>query len=220
MPDIKKDMGRVQALAYDAYKSSGCLMALLDGREPDKAKLSRQLEDLCTQMEGAALETRALCETHQSRGALGGKKPLTAPQEVAGYVELNEYGWLHICLNTLLPNCRFTPPSWLTHTIVRLLDQYDREVRPLPRFDPALLIIDERCDVENRQVFDQDNKGWKAVSNAIKGRLIPDDDQFTLSVCLLSTRSPKPECHIYLLAPADAGDFFFMRNDNYPMFMP
>ena len=79
--------------------------------------------------------------------------------------------------------------------------------------EQALLVIDEYCDVDSRQVYDADNKGWKAVSNAIKGRLVADDDQFSLSLCLLSQRSPEAECHIYVLPMADAGDFFFMRSD-------
>jgi len=37
-----------------------------------------------------------------------------------------------------------------------------------------MLIIDEHCGIDGRYIFDQDNKGYKAVSNAIKGRLIPD----------------------------------------------
>ena len=64
-------------------------------------------------------------------------------------------------------------------------------------------------------MYDQDNKGWKAVSNALKGRVIPDDDQYTLGVCLLSCRAPEPACHIYLIPQQDAGDFFFMRADHY-----
>lgn len=218
MAGLKNDMCRVQELAYDAYKASGGLLALLDGREVDPAILARRLEELAVQMETAAMRSRSLCETHQRRVSLGSNRPIATQREVAGSVEVNEYHWLHICLNTLLPNCRFTSPSWLTHTIVRLLDQYDREVSSLPHYDPALLIIDEHCDVENRQVYDQDNKGYKAVSNAIKGRLIPDDDQFTLSLCLLSTKSATPECHIYLLPPSDAADFFFMRDGDYPIF--
>ena len=43
-----------------------------------------------------------------------------------------------------------------------------------------------------------------------------DDDQFSLSLCLLSQRSPEAECHIYVLPMADAGDFFFMRSDHFP----
>ena len=41
----------------------------------------------------------------------------------------------------------------------------------------AILIIDEHCDLKNHQVFDQDNKGWKAIPNALKGLLVEDDDQ-------------------------------------------
>ena len=37
-------------------------------------------------------------------------------------------------------------------------------------FERAMLMIDEHTAMEGRHIFDQDNKGWKAVSNAIKGR--------------------------------------------------
>ena len=76
--------------------------------------------------------------------------------------------------------------------------------------------LNEYSDISSRRVYDEDNKGWKAVSNALKGRIVPDDDQYTLSVCLLSQRSPETQCHIYVLPERDAGDFFFMRADNYP----
>lgn len=52
----------------------------------------------------------------------------------------------------------------------------------LPFFNRALLVIDEFTGIQGRHIFDQDNKGYKAVSNAIKGRLIPDDDQYTLAL--------------------------------------
>ena len=80
----------------------------------------------------------------------------------------------------------------------------------------TLLVIEEFCDVDSRQVYDEDNKGWKAVSNAIKGRLVADDDQFSLSLCLLAQRSPEKVCHIYVLPVQDAEDFFFMRSDHFP----
>ena len=125
-------------------------------------------------------------------------------------------GWLHIQLTPLLPHCRFAPPLWLTDTIARLLDQYEYSRGKLPLLDHALLVIEEYCDVDSRQVYDEDNKGYKAVSNAIKGRLVADDDQFSLSLCLLAQRSPEKACHIYVLPVHDAGDFFFMRSDHYP----
>ena len=85
----------------------------------------------------------------------------------------------------------------------------------LPHFKSALLVIEEYSDVDGRHIFDQDNKGWKAVSNAIKGRVIPDDDQYTLSVALLSTRSCQNVCHITVLDMKDAPDFFSARAGDY-----
>ena len=55
----------------------------------------------------------------------------------------------------------------------------------------------------------------KAVSNAIKGRLVPDDDQFTLAVALISEKSELNVCHITLLDLSDAADFFATRSGDY-----
>jgi hypothetical protein len=137
-----------------------------------------------------------------------------APLRISGKASVNEYGWLHIELNTLLPHCRYTAPAYLADTITRLLNEYETHGRPLPRFDSAVLIFDEHCDIESRTVYDQDNKGWKAIPNALKGRLIPDDDQFTLHVCLLSTRSKDVSCHIWLIPQRDAGDFFYLKSED------
>lgn len=97
---------------------------------------------------------------------------------VIGRVELLCEDWLHIRLNTLLPHCRFQTSGWLTDTIRRLLDEYEAQGKALPRYERALMVIDEHSAISGRHVFDQDNKGWKAVNNAVKGRLIPDDDQY------------------------------------------
>ena len=144
-----------------------------------------------------------------------GRKPVLPPLDVVGSISVNEFGWLLIELNTLLPHCRFSSHIWLTDTITRLLDQHERSQGKLPVLDRALLVIQEFCDLDSRNVFDQDNKGFNAVSNAIKGRL-EDDDQFTLSVCLLSQRfSGARSCHIYVLPLSGAGDFFSVRTNCY-----
>ena len=137
-------------------------------------------------------------------------------QEVTGYAEKLGYRWLHIQLNTLLPHCRYQTPAWLSDTIGRLLDDFERRGNEIPYFrDRALLVIDEHSDVGGRKVFDQDNKGWKAVCNALKGRAIPDDDQYTLAVTLLSTRSTENICHMTLLDLRDASDFFALHSGDY-----
>lgn len=99
--------------------------------------------------------------------------------------------------------------------MARALDRYEAAHARLPMLEHALLIIDEHCEIDARRVYDQDNKGWKAIANAIKGRLIPDDDQYSLGVCLLSRRLPQNVCHIYLIPEQDAGDFLTLRAENY-----
>ena len=203
---MKQDMNRLQELVVDAARQAGILSALADsGMAPEK--LQRTLEQASGQFERSALEMRKLCERHS---------PGVVPRmETAGFVERFGYGWLHIQLNTLLPHCRYQTSDWLSDTIRRLLDEYESGGSELPFFKEAMLVIDEHCAVKGRHIFDQDNKGYKAVSNAIKGRLIPDDDQHTLALALLSTKSELDVCHITLLDMVDVADFFAYRSGDY-----
>ena len=217
MSDLKRDMTRLQALIGDAFSKAGTLVACADGGMVSPEKLQKTLELTADQFEKATLELRRLCE--QAAPGVGGYaiRPEWSPVSVAGSVETigPDSGWLHIRLNTLLPHCRYQTPGWLADTIRRLLDDYEATGDALPRFDRALLVIDEHSDVSGRHIYDSDNKGWKAVSNAVKGRLIPDDDQYTLSVALLSKRSAESVCHITLLDLRDAPDFFTGRCGYY-----
>ncbi len=210
MNDFKQDIARMQEQVTDAYHQLGTLAA-----QTDPERLQRILERAASQMERSALAVRKLCEKHSPGVGGYGNKPVLPQMEVTGFVETFGYGWLHIQLNTLLPHCRYQTSEWLSDTIRRLLDEYEAGGCKLPFFKRAMLVIDEHCGVKGRHIFDQDNKGWKAVSNAIKGRLIPDDDQHTLALALLSTRSELDVCHITLLDLADAADFFAYHSGDY-----
>ncbi|MFR9223986.1 MAG: hypothetical protein ACLVKN_20050 [Flavonifractor plautii] len=108
--------------------------------------------------------------------------------------------------SALLPHCRYQAPAWLSDTLARLLDDYERA--GCSALFPAGYAGDRRAQQYGRaHIYDSDNKGWKAVSNALKGRLFPDDDQYTLALSLLSTRSTENVCHITLLDLADAAIF-------------
>lgn len=218
MTDFKMDMKRIQELVGNSFTATGGLVALADGGAMSDAKLQQTLEKTLGEFESSVLELRLLSERH-SPGAGGyGKRPVLPTQSIIGHVETLGYNWLHITLNTLLPHCRYQTPAWLSDTIGRLLDGYEARHNKLPFFtEGALLVIDEHSDIAGRRVFDQDNKGYKAVSNAIKGRLIPDDDQYNLSVALLSTRSRENACHITLLDMVDASDFFAVRAGEYSL---
>lgn len=211
MSTLKRDMSRIQELVGDAFGQTGGLVAMADGGVMPPDKLQRTLEETLEQFEQSTLELRRLCEQYSPGVGGYGRRPAAAVAEVSGQVQILCDDWLHIRLNTLLPHCRFQTPNWLTDTIRRLLDSYEAQGKTLPRYERALLVIDEHSAVTGRHVFDQDNKGWKAVSNAVKGRLVPDDDQYTLNVALLSQMSGENVCHITLLEQRDTADFFSLR---------
>lgn len=215
MTELKQDVIRIQETISSAFQQTGGLSALAGVGQPDPQKLQKTLEQTMEQFEQATLKLRRLCEKYSTGVGGYGSRPSAPRMEVDGFVEQFGYGWLHIQLNTLLPHCRYQTPEWLSDTIRRLLDAYESGGNKLPHFNKAMLIIDEHCGIDGRHIFDQDNKGYKAISNAIKGRLIPDDDQFTLTLALLSQKSELDVCHITLLDQADAADFFSMHSGDY-----
>lgn len=192
------------------------LLSQAEGRV--RLALSGQMAGLTDAQVGAEKAAIKLCqwnETALSRPGEPEGKPVLPPSKVTGKIEVDQFGWVHITLYTLLPHCRYRTPEFLQETVSRLLQSYTRSKGPLPWFEKALLVIDERCDLRNRQVFDQNNKGWKAIPNAIKGVVVPDDDQFTLELALLSTLDQMPSCHLYILPAEEAGDFFALRSGQY-----
>ena len=128
--------------------------------------------------------------------------------EITGSVEMRDYSRLHIQLNTLLPHCRYQTPAWLTDTIHRLLDAYAASCGQLPFYrGRAALVIEEHSDIAGRKIYDQDNRGYKAVSNALKGRVFPDDNQYDLGLVLLSRWSKENVTHISVMELSELGDY-------------
>jgi hypothetical protein len=206
----KDDLKAAEEAVYALHLEYGHLAAL---GETGDAKLTEAFDKLCERFERGAVLLRNIREKNRipDKALPGDAMRAGAPLHVSGSCEVTDYGFVHIAMNALLPNCRFGAPAYVSDTVTRLLDEYERGGRTLPRFKSAMLIVDEHCDVKSRNVFDQDNKAWKAIPNALKGRLIPDDDQFTLDVALVSEKCDTPSCHIYLLPREDAGDFFWHR---------
>ncbi len=171
-----------------------------------------QMERLTAALERAVVLSRNTLELQRPCVEfLQGGKSVLPHTAIGGTIRLLNGRWLHIRLDTLLPHCRFQSPGYLADTITRLLDGFVENGRRLPYYKKALLVMDEHCSCESRTVYDQDNKGWKAVPNALKGRLFPDDDQFSLGVALLSAESDELWCDIYVLPADDAWEFFSIR---------
>ena len=69
------------------------------------------------------------------------------------------------------------------------------------------MAIIEYCNYDNHNALDNDNKGWKMIPNALKGRVIEDDTQFNLSIGLFTKVSENIRCEIYVMAPENAAEF-------------
>jgi len=212
MKDFKQDAARLKKLIGNALNCAEGLANLIDYDGINPEKLQRTMETMTIQFEQAALTLRELCEAHSSEIGIA-RKPSLPCLDVSGSIDLIENQWLHIRLETLLPHCRYQTPAYLSDTIRRLLDAFEARGQKLPFFQRAVLMIDEHSNIDGRHVFDQDNKGWKAIPNALKGRVIPDDDQYSLGVVLLSSYRPENICHITLMDLNDASDFFVLRSE-------
>ena len=137
MLEKKDHVKRIQEITFEAYKSSGRIAALLDQNTGPSEQLSEELERVAAQIEHGAIELRNLCARYQAPLPPVGQKPALEPLNIAGRAECNEFGWLHIQLNALLPNCRFASPLWITDTITRLLDRLERRNGKLPLLEEA-----------------------------------------------------------------------------------
>lgn len=173
------------------------------------------LNSALAQAESLAIGLRTAYETAY-RDVSAGRDVPAAPilRNAGGRISVNEYGWLHMELAMLLPHCQYKTPRYLIDTLERLLDGYAQH-HQLPWFSKALLVIDEWSNIQNRRVYDQDNKGWKASPNILKGRVLADDDQYRLEIALLSRQDEQPSCHIFILPAEDADAFFTLRSGTF-----
>ena len=52
------------------------------------------------------------------------------------------------------------------------------------------------------------------IPNAIKGRVVKDDEQFRLDIGLFSKMSDTPACHIYVIPSTQLNDFTYYLSNN------
>lgn len=169
--------------------------------------IDKRLDDIIDAAESACITARSVIEKYRvMKPVCEDYKKEKIITDVVGNMEVTAEGWVHIKLNTLLPNCRFKTNKYIQDTLMRLFEEYEK---PLPMFDRAFLAIVEYCDYDNREVFDQDNKSWKMIPNAIKGRVVKDDEQFRLDIGLFSKISEIPACHIYVIPHQQLSDFMY-----------
>jgi hypothetical protein len=212
---MKKEIEAMRGLIHKAYVRTGSIQSA--SLNDSGTGFSEELHTLTGELETLTLQARNLDEACYTDGGILVQKPYNKHWDagIVGHVEVDSNGWLHIALNTLLPHCKYQTSPYLKDTIIRLLSNYQHGGGTLPFYSSAMLVIDEHCAIDSRRVFDQDNKGWKAIPNALKGLVIADDDQFSLGVALISTWDRDKSCNIYVMNMEDTGAFFSFHMGDY-----
>ena len=206
------DLIKMKKHLNDAQKALDYLTA----NDAADKKYNELLEVAAIHFELAVLDFRRLCEKNKMPACENTSSgTLLHSNEVYGEVEITDSGWLHIRLNTLLPGSRLIKNSrYVSDSVTRLLNNFVAYGGTLPFLEKAFLAIIERCDFDSRRSYDQDNKAFTPVVNALKGRLYADDDQFELSLGLFTELDSENACHIFVMAESEAGDFFDWRQNN------
>jgi len=95
---------QIQAIAFDAYKTTGRIAALLDGGGDGNRSLAREMSAAAFRLERGTVAFRRLCEQCQTLPPETAKDaPPPAPLDLACWVERSDYGWGPIRLTTPPP---------------------------------------------------------------------------------------------------------------------
>lgn len=204
MEQFKEQLTDLQS---DAVKIIQCISKMLMSNSRSGNVIGRQMDDYLCELENLCIKSRTVMEKYRPvKETKSVNEVNDNVGSICGDVEVTNEGWVHITLNTLLPNCKHRVSSYIGDTIARLISGYGGK---LPYFDEAFLAIVERCNYKNHKALDNDNKGWKMIPNALKGRVVKDDTQFHLSIGLFTRMSENISCEIYVMPPEDASDFMY-----------
>lgn len=157
----------------------------LEQMPADAPERSRTADETLCAAETAVLTARRVFGGMLEKGRQG--KPLRLiprSAEVTGSVKVTREGWTVIQLDTLLQNARRRTTGYIENSILELMKQWRGSGGVLPWYRHAFVVITEHTDRKGGNVYDPDNREWKSVTNALKGVLFEDDDQFTVSLIL------------------------------------
>ena len=153
--DRKKELSQIHAMLGIALEN--CEVSLRAPRTD-----STQLDGVLETVERVAVRLRTAAESIRPAQSESSRKP-DAPKipALVGEIEVTEFGWVHITLNTLLPGCKYKTPLWLENTLAALLLRSREHGRKLPKFQSAMLIIEERCYISNRRSRMTTSSRWR-----------------------------------------------------------
>lgn len=214
--NIKNEIEHIRDMIHKAYCQTGILGSIVIEMNEANPHFCGEIDKLVGGLEDTAMRARYLNESCYQDIQPFEKTVMDyerhwSENTPCGKVNVDVNGWLHITLNALLPHCKQKSNPMLRDSLIRLLCGYKQKSGELPHYERAMLIIDEHCSIKSRKIYDQDNKAWKAIPNALKGLVIDDDDQFSLGIALISTLDDTPSCHIHVMDIADAGTYFSLN---------
>ncbi len=202
MEEFKKLLSELQG---DTVKIMRHLSRLLMSNSESKHVIEKNVNDYLYELESLCIKSRNVLDPYainKSREDFYISQSEMA--DVIGDITVTNEGWIKITLNTLLPSCKYKTSNYIGDTITRLIKKCGQD---LPYFDEAFLAIVEYANHENHNALDNDNKGWKMIPNALKGRVVEDDNQFVLSIGLFSKLSENVRSEIYVMPPEDGSVF-------------
>lgn len=175
------------------------------------SKIPELAMDALAAAETAVLYARQCYEPLCPKGKRKDSVVLLPDENVTGTVSLSKDGWLTLRLDTLLSNNRRPATGYLESSLIQMLKGYQKNKGPLPWYPRAFVVLTEHSSREGGNVYDPDNKEWKGVTNALKGAVFEDDDQFTVSLILDAVWDDKVYCEIIVLPYEDISLYFLRR---------
>ena len=122
---------QVAILQKDAQKVLTRLDALYETNSKSKVVVERAIDDYLWEVESLCVKSRIRLDCFRSsKNESDLFHQENSPIEVAGSIEVTFEGWLHITLNTLLPNCKYRVSGNIGNTISRLVKEYEYDDVP------------------------------------------------------------------------------------------
>ena len=109
---------RLTDLQTDIIKATQCISKMLMSTSRSPNVISRQMDDYLCELENLCVKSRATVEKYRPfYEPISVNAVNTNIQNICGGAEVTDKGWLHITLNTLLPNCKYRVSGYIGDTI-------------------------------------------------------------------------------------------------------
>ena len=157
MTDNYKEV--IAKLQEDANKIQHHLSQMKASTSKSSGGIQREIDDYMCEVETLCIRSRILLDGYRQVDVVSDCYTTDkSVAKIAVAVEETRDGWLHITLNTLLPNCRYRVSGYIGDTVNRLLRDYKYE---LPFFDKAFLAIVEYCNYEKHNALTMTTRAGK-----------------------------------------------------------